>query len=84
MDKKAWLRQFISSFIDGPNVDALLASLADEAERMEQLSIAVNDSLTISTSSGIYLDKNYFMMTRVVSSRRAVFPATPPRIWART
>lgn len=58
MTKKEWLRQFISNFIDGPNVDAFLSSLADEAERMEQLSIAVSNCLTISTSSGIYLDKN--------------------------
>lgn len=58
MDKKAFLRQFISPFIQGPNFDAILESLADEAQKQEDLSIAVNNQLTISTSSGIYLDKN--------------------------
>lgn len=58
MDKKAFLRQFISPFIQGPNFDAILGSLADEVQKQEDLSIAVTDQLTISTSSGIYLDKN--------------------------
>lgn len=58
MDKKAFLRQFISPFIQGPNFDAILGALADEAQKQEDLSIAVNNQLTISTSSGIYLDKN--------------------------
>jgi hypothetical protein len=58
MDKKAFLRQFISPFIQGENFDAILGALADEAEKQEQLSIAVNDQLTITASSGVYLDKN--------------------------
>ena len=50
-------RQFISPFLSGVNADALLNSLADEGYKGEQLSQAVGDQLTISTSSGLYLDK---------------------------
>lgn len=57
MDKVKALRQYISNFIQGPNVDALLGALGDSLDSMEQLSIAVNDQLTISTASGAYLDK---------------------------
>lgn len=58
MDKKAFLRQFISPFINGANFDALLGALAEEVQKQEELSVAVNDQLTITTSSGVYLDKN--------------------------
>lgn len=50
------LRHF-SSFLEGPNFDALVSTLADESEKLENLSIAVTDQLTISTASGAYLDK---------------------------
>lgn len=57
MDKKKFLRQYISPFVDGPNFDAILSSLADEVERLDDLTIKVNDQLTISTASGSYLEK---------------------------
>lgn len=57
MDKYKHLRQFISNFIKGPNVDALLHALAEEFERQDQLAVAVTDQLTISTASDVYLDK---------------------------
>lgn len=50
-------RQFISDFLQGPNVDAMIGTLADDAGRLSDLSIAVTDQLTISTASGVYLDK---------------------------
>jgi hypothetical protein len=56
-DKIKYLRQFISPFIGGENVDAFIATLADQAQNMEDLSIAVNDQLSISTASEEYLDK---------------------------
>jgi hypothetical protein len=57
MNKYQYLRQFISSFIKGPNSDALLQSIADQMQKQEDLAIAVSDQLTISTASGEYLDK---------------------------
>ena len=54
--KEDLLRHF-SSFLEGPNFDALISTLADEVEKLEDLSIAVTDQLTISTASGVYLDK---------------------------
>lgn len=57
MDKYKSLRQFISSFIKGPNQEAILQSIADQLQKQEDLSIAVNDQLTISTASGVFLDK---------------------------
>jgi hypothetical protein len=57
MGKYESLRQFISSFIKGPNQEAILQSLADQLQKNEDLSIAVTDQLTISTASGVYLDK---------------------------
>jgi hypothetical protein len=57
MDKIEKFRQFISPFISGPNADALIGTLADQAERQEQLSIAVTDQLTISTASQEFLEK---------------------------
>jgi hypothetical protein len=56
-NKLEYLRQFISNFIRGPNSDALLNSLADQVQKLEDLSISVNDQLTISTASDVYLDK---------------------------
>lgn len=58
MDKYEELRQFISNFINGPNSEALLKSLAEQLQKGSDLSVAVNDQLTISSSSGVYLDKN--------------------------
>lgn len=52
-----FIRQFLSPFIDGDNAEAILGTLADEDQKLEELSVAVNDQLSISTSSDIYLDK---------------------------
>lgn len=60
MNQKDFLKQFISNFITDPNnrnFNAILDSLADEAQRLQNLSIAVNDQLSISTSTGVYTDK---------------------------
>lgn len=55
--KYDYLRQFISNYIQGANVDAILGTLADETQKLEDLSIAVTDQLTISTASGEYLTR---------------------------
>jgi len=57
LDKYEQFRQFIASFIQGPNSDALIKTLADDAQKLQDLSIAVTDQLTISTASKTYLDK---------------------------
>lgn len=57
MDKYEHFRQFISSFIDGPNAQAIIETLADDQERLQNLTIAVTNQLTISTAEGVYLDK---------------------------
>jgi hypothetical protein len=57
MTKLEWLRQFISDYIQGPNADALLSAISEQAQYQDDLSIAVNNQLFISTSSDIYLDK---------------------------
>lgn len=57
MDKYEQFRQFIAPFLKGPNAEAMIQSLADDAQRLQDLSIAVTDQLTISTASSIYLDK---------------------------
>ena len=54
--KEDLLRHF-SRFLEGPNFDALIETLASEAENLENLAVAVTDQLTISTASGAYLDK---------------------------
>lgn len=54
--KEDLLRHF-SKFLEGPNFNALIESLADEGQRLVDLSVAVTDQLTISTASGVYLDK---------------------------
>ena len=51
------IRQYISRFINGKNANALIDSLADEAQKQEDLQIAINNQLTASTAEGIYLDK---------------------------
>lgn len=56
-DKIDHMRQYISSFIGGENADALIAAISDQMLKLEELSIAVNDQLSISTSSGVYVDK---------------------------
>lgn len=57
-DKYQSFRQYISNFLHGKeNAEALLQALADEAEKLTELSVAVTNQLTISTASGIYLDK---------------------------
>jgi hypothetical protein len=50
-------RQFISDFIDGPNAEAFFQSISDQLQAQDNLSVAVTDQLTISTSSGVYLDQ---------------------------
>lgn len=57
MDKIQTFRQFISPFIQGRNANALIATLAEQAQKLEDLSIAVTDQLTISTASEEYLEK---------------------------
>lgn len=56
-NKEIDIRRYIAPFITGTNSDALVAALADEAQKQENLSVAVTDQLTISTASGAYLDK---------------------------
>jgi hypothetical protein len=56
-EKIQMVRQYISGFIQGPNADALIGTIADEAGRLQDLSISVTDQLTISTASAQYLDK---------------------------
>ena len=51
------LRKYIAPFITGPNADSLVAALGDESQKQQDLSISVTNQLTISTSSGVYLDK---------------------------
>jgi hypothetical protein len=59
LDKYTFLKQFISNFLHGKeNAEAIIQSLADEYERRQELSVAVNNQLYISTSSDVYLDKN--------------------------
>lgn len=57
MGKYEDLRQFISGFISGPNSEAFLRSIAEQLQKQQDLSIAVTDQLTISTATGVYLDK---------------------------
>ena len=45
MDKIETFRQFISPFITGEKADALIATLADQSQELEDLSIAVTDLL---------------------------------------
>lgn len=52
-----FFRQFISPYVSGPNIEALIATLADEDSKNESLQVAVNDQLTVSTASAEYLDK---------------------------
>lgn len=56
-DKKTQIRQHIADFMDGPNVEALIDSLAEEFEKQTKLVQAVTDQLTVSTASGRYLEK---------------------------
>lgn len=56
-NKIADLRKYIAPFITGTNADAIISALAIESQKQQDLSISVTDQLTISTASGIYLDK---------------------------
>ena len=49
--------QFISNYVQGQNFDAVFESISDQLKKQDDLTIAVTDQLTISTSSGVYLDK---------------------------
>ena len=40
-DKYERFRQFIASFLTGPNAEAMIRTLADDTERLENLSRAV-------------------------------------------
>ncbi len=44
--KEDLLRHF-SRFLEGPNFDALIETLASEAENLENLAVAVTDQLTM-------------------------------------
>jgi len=57
MTKYEQFRQYIAQFLQGPNVEAILNSLADDSTKLENLSRSVTDQLTISTASSVYLDK---------------------------
>lgn len=57
MDAREFINQWVSPFLTGPEVEALLGTIADEIARGEQLSVDVNDQLSISTAVGPYLDK---------------------------
>ena len=57
MNKKEYLRQFISDFLQGTNFEALLGTIADESQKQDELSYSVNNQLYISTASEEYLDK---------------------------
>jgi hypothetical protein len=57
MDRYQQLRQFISDFVDGPNAEAFLQSVADQLQEQDDLTVAVTDQLTICTASGVYLDQ---------------------------
>jgi hypothetical protein len=57
MTKYQQMRQFFSDFVQGPNLEALLGAIAEQLQKSDDLSIAVTDQLTISTASGVYLDK---------------------------
>ena len=52
-----FLKQFLSPFLKGQNNDAIFGTFGDEDERLDDLSVAVTDQLTISTASEQYLDK---------------------------
>lgn len=51
-------RQFISSFLhNNPNAEALMQTLAEQSDKLDNLTIAVTDQLSISTARSNYLDK---------------------------
>lgn len=59
MKPKDFLAQFISPFIlasGNKNAYALLEALAEEHAKLQELSITVNNQLSISTASGQYID----------------------------
>jgi hypothetical protein len=49
--------QFISNFVGGANFDAVFKSISDQLQKQDNLTVAVTNQLTISTASGVYLDK---------------------------
>lgn len=57
MDPKDFLRSYVSPWLKGEVVDAVLGTLAEESDRGFKLSAAVTDQLTISTASQEYLDR---------------------------
>jgi hypothetical protein len=56
-DLKNLIRSCLSPFIDGPEINALLDTMTDEALREQKLSMSIYDQLFVSTASGKYLDR---------------------------
>ena len=54
---KDLIRQCVSPFIAGPEINAILDTITEEALRQEQVSLAAYDQLYISTASDKYLEK---------------------------
>lgn len=57
MDRTILFRQYLSNYLQGPNVDAILNAFGEAYGILEKNGIAVTDQLTISTASEKYLDK---------------------------
>ena len=57
MNNIKFIRQFVGDYIGGENADALIGTLAEQMDKKDKLSVAVNDQLTISTAVQQYLDK---------------------------
>ena len=57
MDRTKLFRQYLSNYLQGPNIDALLYAFGEAYAILESNGVAVTDQLTISTASERYLDK---------------------------
>jgi hypothetical protein len=57
MDNTKLFRQYLSNYIDGPNINAILYAFGEAYNILEQNGVAVTDQLTISTASERYLDR---------------------------
>lgn len=56
MDNTKLFRQYLSNFLNGPNIDAVLYAFGEAYNILEKNGVAVTDQLTISTASDVYLD----------------------------
>lgn len=56
MDNTKLFRQYLSNFLNGPNIDAVLYAFGEAYNILEKNGVAVTDQLTISTASEFYLD----------------------------